>query len=133
MQRVILTIPFPNAEAGQRFSVVGNADGAGRPMVSLNEAIPVTGPGSQLVVPGGGSAGASYVREVTTPPLYFGRYRFVVRVWDAQGNLSPDADREFTVFVNSGPNRPAVTMRHSSTVNGRPVFTFTPPAQLRSA
>ena len=129
MQRVTLDIPAADLESGERFVVLGNVDAAGRATAELNTARPITGPAAVPVVPLDGEPPADYVRTVVTPPLYFGSYQFVVRSQDALGNVSADPDREYHVCVNSGP-RAASNVRHSATVDGRPVFAFTGPGQL---
>ena len=131
MQRVTLDIPAADIESGERFVVLGNVDAAGRATVELNTAKPITGPQAVPVVPLDGEAPVDYVRTVVSPALYFGVYRFVVRSQDALGNVSPDADREYRVTVNSGP-RPVSNVRHASVSGGRPVFAFTPPAVFSS-
>lgn len=126
MQRLTLDIPAGGAEAGEGFVLLGNVSGTGR----ATDSLVAIGAAAPVVPLGAGAAPAGYVGSVTTPALYFGRYRFSVRSQDAIGNVTSDADREFAVIVNSGP-RPASQVRHSATVAGRPVFSFTAPGQFR--
>jgi len=67
--------------------------------------------------------------EVSTPLLYLGLFLFAVQSYDAVGNASDGDPYERRVWVNSGP-QPARNFRQTDVEDGRPVFGFTPPAQL---
>jgi hypothetical protein len=128
MQRLTLNIPAAGYVAGDAFRVYANVDAAGRATAAVDRLI--SGTSAVPFFPLGSAADPDLVREVSTPRLYFGRYRFEVRTSDALGNETA-AVREFQTMVNSGPDR-AQDVRHSSTVDGRPGFSFTAPAQMRA-
>jgi len=127
MQRVTLSIPCTNAVAGDAFQAFVNADAAGRRVASIDYTRPIGGPSPTPFFPLGGAVDAAAVRTIESPRLLHGWYDFAVRTQDAVGNVTEDA-ATFKAFVSSGP-RPCTNVRHSSTtVDGRPVFAFSPPA-----
>lgn len=128
MQTLTLNIPATGFSAGDAFRVYANVDVAGRPTATVDRAI--SGPQPVQFFPLGSAADNDLVREVVTPRLQHGRYRFEVRTQDSLGNVT-EAVREFEAIINSGPDK-ATNVRHSATVNGKPVFSFDAPAQMRS-
>lgn len=129
MQRVTLEIPAAGYEAGDAFEVFSNADAAGRAISEIDYTRPITGARPIDFFPLGGEPDESIVREIVSPRLYFGWYGFAVRTRDAVGNVTEDEDF-YPVLINSGPGR-VTGLRHAATEAGRPVFAFTPPAQMR--
>jgi hypothetical protein len=127
MQRLTIDIPAADAESGERFAVYGNVDAAGRAIAAIDYDHPLSGEDPQLLVPLG-DPDADQVRQLVTPPLYFGWYELEVRGFDALGNATIDG-RTFRQLVNSGP-RPVNNLRHASTDKGRPVFAFGLPGQM---
>jgi hypothetical protein len=128
MQTLTLHIPNSTLAAGDACRVYGNVGDDGEALASVDLVNALSGAKALPVFPKGSDPDADE-RTFVPKPLYFGRYSFVVRTEDERGNVTADADREFEVFVNSGPER-ARDVRHSSTSGGRPVFTFTPPGQM---
>lgn len=126
MQRMTLNIPAAGFAAGDAFCVHANVDAAGRATAHVDRAI--SGQAPVAFFPLGSGADADLVREIETPRLYHGRYRFAVQTQDALGNTTA-AVREFQAVVSSGPDV-ARNVRHSETVDGRPVFSFDAPAQI---
>ena len=107
-----------------RYRIYGNVDQAGRATAAarlLAGPLPLWPAGSDRNV---------FVLVTKTAPLYFGWYEFAVRTEDALGNLTAEAERTWRAFVNSGPEAVSETV-HAGSVDGRAVFAFVPPAQMR--
>lgn len=131
MQRVTLSIPAAGYASGDSFAVYGNADAVGCVLSTIDYDRPLTGAAPVIFFPMGTAVNNAAIRKVQTQQLYFGWYQFAVQTRDLVGNVTA-AERKFRVFINSGP-RPVINPKHSSTVDGRPVFSFVPPAQLRAS
>jgi len=68
---------------------------------------------------------------LTSPWLYFGRYRFLVQVTDAAGNVSSDATNVFDITINGSPRAASDFARSGYDVSGdRLTFSFTPSRDL---
>ena len=147
MQRLTLTIPVASFAPGDSFHVYGNVDADGMPAAAVDYDRPITGDTAWLfwrlteIPPGhlegdwlqtdwlGRPAQTPDDHEVQTPLLYFGWYEFAVKTFDQAGNASSGEPDVMRVFCNSGPEPPR-RFRQTDSVDGRPVFGFTAPAQL---
>jgi len=147
---VTLTIREDGREIGDTFRVFANVSPAGLPLAAIDTGKAITGAKAIQFFPlgasvptsmpgvwgrgpwGRGSWGVSDPNrghKIASPLLYHGRFQFVVYAFDQVGNAHVGTPQVFRRTINSGP-QPVHKLRHSSTVNGRPVFAFTPPAQF---
>lgn len=147
MQRLTLTIPVGDKSPGDSFRVFANVDQAGRATEAIDFSRPISGEAAQPFWPlaaskgwgieswgkgpwGGVPSAVPADRQVRTPRLYHGTYRFAVVSYDLAGNASAGTPAELSVVVNSGP-MPTTRFRQVDVEDGRPVFAFDPPPQFR--